>query len=147
MLLHGSKLTVLWSWVTSVTLHRCCEEWNSEKVAFLAFWIYTGALQCKELLSEPTEARLGIYIHIELNWWSNSKDLSPSTFNGAHDFSSSSQCREINIAEIATFCCSGWHVSPSQKFHLFTFWVFDRLDKKGEIITTRLLSRVVNFFE
>ena len=48
--------------------HWCCAEWKSEKVTCLACWIYTGTLWHKELLSELTERRLGmwvVYIHIE----------------------------------------------------------------------------------
>ena len=43
---------------------------NLKKVTLLAFWIYTGTQWCKKLLSELTEAQLGIwvlYIYIELN--------------------------------------------------------------------------------
>ena len=33
------------------------------------------------------------------------------------------------------------------KFHISIFWIFEWLDKKEEIVTTRLLDRVVKFFE
>ena len=69
MVLHGPKL----HWYCNYDLewlmwHWCCAEWKSEKVTCLACWIYTGTLWHKELLSELTERRLGmwvVYIHIE----------------------------------------------------------------------------------
>ena len=40
----------------------CCAESKSEKVTYLACWIYTGTLWQKELLSKLTEARLGMLL-------------------------------------------------------------------------------------
>ena len=163
MVLHGPKL----HWYCNYDLewlmwHWCCAEGKSEKVTCLACLIYTGKLWRKELLSEQTEPRLGMWYHISiLNivmimllfvcCVSLMLCVSCPEFAAAGAFlielimkcsrfitfiiqwrSWMSQYREIKIAVIATFCCWGWYISPSQKFHLSTFWMIGQ--KKWKLL-------------